>query len=123
MWTKLANLNLSEALFPKVINGKWIGAEISSRYHGALKKEFLKAGVPWEWEKQHTIERHPFDRAPKHTKRIRTRAEKIGRINKALERQEDLKLKYRQELSKKKPIVGLDFFIRSSLGTFVKSGK
>lgn len=123
MWTKLANLSLSEALLPKVINGKWRGAEISSRYRNELRKEFLKAGVPWEWDKKHTIEKHPFDRPPKHTKRLRNKADRIARINKALEKQEDLKLKYRQELAKKKPLVGFDFFIRSSIGNYVKSGK
>jgi len=121
MWTKLNYLSLGEALFPKKVNGNWRGAEISARYRAALRKEFLKAGVPWEWDRpKKPFSEHIFNKPPKMNKHIRTKEIKIARITKALQKQDELKLKHRQEqLNKKKP-TGLDAFFASSLGNFIK---
>lgn len=120
MWTKLLNLNLPEALIRKSVNGKWMHPGLTSRYRNVLKKEFLKAGVPWEYDPVKPPGRHPYDRAPKIPARYRNKAIRIEKINKALERQDDLKLKYRQEITAKKRFSGIDQFFTSSLGNFSK---
>ena len=67
VWTKIPYMTLSEAIRPHFVNGVWKKAAIGARYRNVLRKEFLAAGVPWEFE-QAKPERHPFHRTPKGNK-------------------------------------------------------
>jgi hypothetical protein len=119
MWTKLAYLTLPEALLSTMVGKRRMPAPLSARYRGALRKEFLKAGVPWEYD-QPREGRHPFDRAPKLPKHIRNRSAKVSRIVKALERQNELQTKYRNDVASRKRLTGLDILLKSTLGSLIK---
>lgn len=85
-----------------------------------LKKEFLKAGVPWEWDPVKMPGRHPFDRAPKFPKSVRDKHLRVAKIKAALEKQDEIQLKYRQEVLNKKKLGGFDLLVASALGNFTK---
>lgn len=122
VWTKLAYLSFPEAFLPRRLGKGWIGAAVGGRYRNVLKKEFLKAGVPWEYDPKHFKPKgpHPFDMAPKPQKKIALKAMRVTMIKRALARQDDLQLKYRQETANKKPNKGLDLLFQSTLGNFIK---
>lgn len=116
MWTKIPYMTLSEAVRPHFVNGVWKKAALGSRYRNVLRKEFLKAGVPWEFEGQQTKPaKHPFHRAPKGNKDQRTKKERVERIIKALERQPEIQLEHRKKMAKDKPLTGLDFLTKQTL--------
>ena len=124
VWTKLAYLSLPEALLPHKVGKKWFGALIGAKYRSTLKREFLKAGVPWEYDQvkfKRPGSMHPFEKAPKTPKKIEQRAIRVTMIKRALARQDDLQLKYRQETANKKRLTGIDFMFQSSLGNFLKN--
>lgn len=121
VWTKLAYLKFPECFKPQLVNGKWRAAEVGSRYRNLLRKEFLKAGVPWEFEPAPTAPaHHPYDRAPKHSKQLLEKANRIRRITKALENQEAMIAKYRQEYLNNKRLTGADYMIKTALGSYIK---
>ncbi|CAG9335330.1 unnamed protein product [Blepharisma stoltei] len=122
MWTKLAYLS-PEAFYGNLVNGKWMRAALSARYRNVLRKEFLKAGVPWEYDPVKAPGRHPYDRAPKIPARYRNKAIRIEKISKALERQDELILKNREEMAKKKRLTGLDKFVSSTYNYWMKENK
>lgn len=119
MWTKLAYLKLPEAILSTTIGKRHIPAPLSARYRGVLRKEFLKAGVPWEYDIPQK-ERHPFDRPPKLPKDKRNRVAKVNRIIKALDRQNELEMKYRQDVANKKRLTGFDIMMKLTLGSIVR---
>lgn len=124
VWTKLGYLNFSQAFAPTKIGKKWIGPAINSRYRQVLKKEFLKAGVPWEFEPTHFEKKaslHPFDRIPKVPLSVKHKRMRVARIERALSKQEELQLKYRQEVANKKRLTGIDFLFVSGLGSLLKT--
>jgi hypothetical protein len=123
VWTKLAYLRFPECFKPQLINGKWRGAEVGSRYRSLLRKEFIKAGVPWEFEAAKTTQRHPFDRAPKHSLLLREKAARVKKITKALENQDALISKYRQDFLNSRRLAGADYLVRTALGSYIKGGK
>ena len=123
VWTKLAYLRFPECFKPQLINGKWHGPEVSSRYRSLLRKEFIKAGVPWEFEPAKTTQRHPFDRAPKHSLLLREKAARVKKITKALENQDALISKYRQDFLNSRRLAGTDYLVRTALGSYIKGGK
>ena len=120
MWTKLANLSFAEAFVPTIVNGKWRGAAVSARYRAMLRKEFAKAGVPWNWDLPKSAGPHPFDRAPKFSRHVRNKPFRVEKIKAALAKQEDMILKHRQETLNKKRPAGIDLIYASALGNFVK---
>ena len=124
VWTKLAYLRFPECIRPQLVNGAWRGAEVGARYRNVLRKEFLKAGVPWEYEvKAEASTRNPFDRSPKHTKDQHNKATRIRKIIKALENQDTLIAKHHQDRSNSKRLVGADYLVKSTLGSFIKTTK
>jgi hypothetical protein len=123
VWTRLAYLSLPSAFVPQKIGSKWIGAEVGARYRNVLRKEFLKAGVPWEYDPikfKKPNSKHPFQKPPKLSKKYEIKAIRIAKITKALSRQDELQLKYRQETANKKRLTGIDHFIASTLGNYLK---
>jgi hypothetical protein len=114
MWTKIPFLNVAEAIKPTLVNGHWHKAKLSARYKNVLRKEFLKAGVPWEHGKP-LSPNHPFEKVPKRTKHDRKKAERVQRIIKALEKQPDLIAEYRKKRVMAKPLTGFDELIRQTL--------
>lgn len=124
VWTKLAYLSFPQALMPSKMGRKWVGAAVGGKYRSILKKEFLKAGVPWEYETKNYIDSkytHPFEKPPKEKKMIKQKIMRVAKITKALTKQDELQLKHRQETANKKRLTGLDFFFASSLGNFLKN--
>ena len=114
MWTKIPYMTLSEAMKPQFVNGVWKKAALGGRYRNVLRKEFLKAGVPWEFEQPKSA-RHPFHRAPKGNKDQRTKKERVERIIKALERQPEIQLEHRKKIAKEKPLTGLDYLAKQTM--------
>jgi len=121
VWTKLAYLHFPECFKPQLVNGKWRGAEVGSRYRHMLRKEFLKAGVPWEFEAPKTTQKHPYDRTPKHPHLLREKAARVKKITKALENQDALIAKYRQDFLNSRRLSGADYMLRNALGAYIKS--
>lgn len=119
VWTKLAYLSFPAAFMPKKLPGKgWLKADVGGRYRNVLKKEFIKAGVPWEYDPQ-TYKRsnslHPFQYPPKESKKLVNKAIRVAKITKALEKQDELQLKYRQERANKKRLTGFDAVIQLAI--------
>lgn len=124
VWTKLGYLNFTQAFAPTKMGRKWIGPAVSARYRQVLKKEFLKAGVPWEYDPtphQTKNSVHPFDRPPKVPQSVKHKRMRVARIERALAKQDELQLKYRQETANKKRLTGIDFLFVSGLGSLLKT--
>jgi hypothetical protein len=124
VWTKLSYLNFSQVFSPTKVGNKWVGAAVNSRYRQTLKKEFLKAGVPWEYDPTHFEKRspmHPYERPPKVPRNVKNKRMRVAKIERALAKQDDLQLKYRQETANKKRLTGLDFLFVSSLGSLLRT--
>ena len=124
VWTKLAYLSFPQAFLPRKMGRGWIGATVGGKYRNILKKEFLKAGVPWEYDPpkfQRPSSAHPFEKMPKVPRSVNLKSIRVAKITRALAKQDELQLKYRQEAANKKRITGIDHFIASSLGNFLKN--
>jgi hypothetical protein len=123
VWTKLGYLAFPQAFAPQRLGRKWVGAAVGSRYRNVLKKEFLKAGVPWEYDHQtYTDPRfvHPYAKPPKEKQRVKNKTMRVERITRALAKQDELQLKYRQDVASKKRLTGVDFVIASLVGNYLK---
>jgi hypothetical protein len=124
VWTKLSYLSFPQAFTATKVGKKWLGAEVGSRYRSVLKKEFLKAGVPWEYDPvryQKKEPLNPFEQSPKLPQSVKNKRMRVARIERALAKQDELQLKHRQEVASKKRLTGLDFFMMSSLGNVLRN--
>ena len=124
VWTKLSYLSFPEAFTASKVGQKWMGAAVGGRYRAILKKEFLKAGVPWEYDTkrfQKTPPINPFEIQPRQSRSIKKKLMRVSKIERALARQDDLQLKHRQDTANKKRLTGLDFFFMSSIGNALRN--
>lgn len=124
VWTKLSYLSFPEALTASKVGKKWMGAAVGGRYRAILKKEFLKAGVPWEYDTPRyktTPNISPFEIRPRESSNIKKKIMRVSKIERALARQDEIQLKHRQDTANKKRLTGLDFFFMSSLGNVLRN--
>lgn len=77
-----------------------------------VKKEFLKAGVPWTYEPEKSEESNPRHKTPKKPKHIREKAVRLSEIKALVDRNEKTVLDYRQEFLNNRRFRGGPKFIK-----------
>ena len=77
-----------------------------------MRKEFLKAGVPWTYEPEKTDENNPRHRTPKRPKHIREKAVRLSEIKALVEKNDKMVLDYRQEFLNNRKFRGAPKFVK-----------
>ncbi len=120
MWIKLLQQDsMRDMMRPQLVNGKWRRPLMLGRDKLILKHYFLKAGVPWIYDKP-TPEVHtdsPYNRAPKGRKHERTREVRLAELRKSLSTMDEKLEKMRRDRIINKPLIRGDkdyaFIIKS----------
>ena len=106
---------LAEALKPQLVNGKWRKPKVSARYAAQLRKEAIVAGKygtfvegegvwDWRWDKKRAMRGMA---APKQSRSVRTREERMQVIQKKLDDMPKLLEAHRKEVRARKPPKGI----------------
>lgn len=76
MWLRLSYLSLRSCFAKKIVNGRYLGPELSGRYKGMLRKQFYFHGLPWIYDLPKNPDLNPYHKKPKGHKRERTREQR-----------------------------------------------
>ena len=81
----------------------------------SLKKSLLRLESLGNTTYKRSNSLHPFQYPPKESKKLVNKAIRVAKITKALEKQDELQLKYRQERANKKRLTGFDAVIQLAI--------
>ena len=109
MWLKLlSSESIGNLTRPTFVNGRWRKAEINGYKKRQLKRYFVRAGVPWIYDKEkpEIHEASNYNRKPKGTKFNNNYETRLAMIRKNLSQMDDKLHKHRVEnLENKKKTV------------------
>lgn len=91
-----------------------------------LRKEFLKAGVPWVYEPEKTDDKNSRHKKPKLHKSFRDRAVRLSELKSLVERNDQMIMEYRNEMLNNRKYKGTARFVKEfvpSWLSFIKTAE
>ena len=105
-------MDIAKAIKPQKVDGQWLGAQISGRYKSVVKKEYIKAGVPWVYEPEKNEEINPRHKQPKRPKFMRNKSVRLSELKSLVQRNDQIVNDYRQEFLNNRRYRGTARFVK-----------